>query len=88
MATNAVIDLLFSMRGLPDLPAIATIPGWARWKEAMTRIVYQMEMVENEMTQYYDERSDRWQESDQADTFYERREILRHIIESTQEWPE
>jgi len=54
----------------------------------MTRTAYQMEMIETEMTQYYDERSDRWQQSDQADTFYERREMLRHIIEFAQEWPE
>ena len=85
---RATIDDLFTMRGLPALPAIATIPGWARWKEAMTRIVYQMEMIETEMTTYYEERSDRWQESDQAETFYERREALRIILELAQDWPE
>ncbi len=85
---RAIIDELFTMRGLPSLPAIATVPGWTRWKEAMTRIAYQLEMVEGEMTQYYDDRSDRWQESDTAETFYERREVLRQIIESVQEWPD
>ena len=54
----------------------------------MARIAYQLELIEAEMTQYYDERSERWQESDNAETFYERREILRQIIESVQEWPE
>lgn len=84
---SAIIDELFSMRGLPNLPAIATIPGWTRWKEAMARIAYQMEMIETEMTQYYDERSERWLESDNAETFDEHRETLRQIIETVQEWP-
>ena len=85
---RAIIDELFTMRGLPAIPAIVNIPGWVRWKEAMTRIAYQIEMVETEMTQYYDERSDRWQESEQAEAFYERREALRCILETVQEWPE
>ena len=53
----------------------------------MTRIGYQMEMVETEMTQYYDERSERWQESDIAEEFDERKEALSQIIEAVKEWP-
>ncbi len=100
MATNAqrqaayrrrqrdMVDELFSMRGLPLLPAVSSIPGWPRWKEAMTRIGAQMEVIESEMSAYYDDRSERWQESDQAQMFYERLEILRQLIESAQSWPE
>jgi hypothetical protein len=85
---RAAIDDIFAMRGLPSLPAIATIPGWPRWKEAMTRIGAQMEVIESEMTAYYGERSERWQESEQAQAFDENREILRQLIESVQSWPE
>jgi hypothetical protein len=69
MATNAqrqaayrrrrrdMIDDILSMRGLPPLPAVSTIPGWPRWKEGMARIVAQMEVIESEMTDYYNERN-------------------------------
>lgn len=85
---RAIMDDILSMRGLPPLPAVSTIPGWPRWKEAMTRIVAQMEVIENEMNEYYDERSERWQESDKAETFYNNRELLRTIIDFAQDWPE
>ena len=100
MATNAqrqaayrrrrrdMIDDILSMRGLPPLPAVSTIPGWSRWKEAMARIVAQMEVIENEMSEYYDERTERWQESNKAETFYNNRELLRAIIDFAQDWPE
>ena len=100
MATNAqrqaayrsrqrdMVNELFSLHDLPSLPAVSTIPGWARWKEAMTRIGAQMEVIESEMSAYYDERSERWQESDQAQVFSERLEILGQLIESVQCWPE
>jgi hypothetical protein len=100
MATNAqrqaayrkrrrsVIDEILAQRGLPTLPAIASIPGWPRWKEAMERIVYQMQMVEDEMSDYYDQRSDRWQESERADRFQESLDALRVVIETAQGWPD
>jgi hypothetical protein len=83
-----IIDNILSMRGLPPLPAVSTIPGWPRWKEAMARIVAQMEVIETEMSEYYHERTERWQESDKAETFYNNRELLRTIIDFAQDWPE
>jgi hypothetical protein len=85
---RAQIDDLLTMRGLPALPAVATIPGWPRWKEAMGRIAVQLEVIEREMTDYFDERSERWQESERAEAFDESRNILRTIVESCQAWPD
>jgi len=85
---RTIIDFILSMQGLPSLPAVSTIPGWPWWKEAMTRIVAQLELIENEMTEYYDQRTERWQESDKAETFYNNRELLRTIIDFAQDWPE
>jgi hypothetical protein len=83
-----MIDELFSMRGLPSLPAIATIPGWPRWKEAMGRVAYQMQAIEREMSDYYDERTERWQESERAVEFDEKLEMLRILTESAEAWPD
>jgi hypothetical protein len=82
------IDDILSMKGLPSLPAISSIPGWPRWKEGMTRIAAQMEVIESEMTDYFDERTERWQESDKAETFDQNLNTLRILIEKAQDWPE
>ena len=54
----------------------------------MERIVYQMQMVEDEMSDYYDQRSDRWQESERADRYQESLDALRVVIETAQGWPD
>nr|ACX33970.1 hypothetical protein [uncultured bacterium RM44] len=82
------IEEILAMRGLPALPAISNIPGWPRWKEGMTRIAAQMEVIETEMTDYFDDRTERWQEGDKAETFDQNLNILRILIEMAQDWPE
>jgi hypothetical protein len=53
-------------KGLPPLPAVSTIPGHARWRQAMSNIEAQMMRIEAEMEAYYEERSERWQQTDKA----------------------
>lgn len=83
-----MVDGLMTARGLPTLPAISTIPGWPRWKEAMGRIAAQLEVIEREMTDYYEERSERWQESERAEAFDGNLNVLRTIMETAQVWPD
>jgi hypothetical protein len=83
-----MIDGLMTARGLPPLPAVSTIPGWPRWKEAMGRIAAQLEVIESEMADYYDQRSERWQEGERAEAFDENLNVLRTIMESVQIWPD
>jgi len=49
-------------KGLPPLPRISTMPGAVRWKAAVERCIELLEMVGEEMTEYYDERSETWQQ--------------------------
>ena len=49
-------------KGLPPLPRISTMPGAARWNDAVERCVELLDMVREEMTEYYDERSESWQQ--------------------------
>jgi hypothetical protein len=48
-------------KGLPPLPRISTMPGTARWNAAVERCVALLDMVREEMTEYYSERSETWQ---------------------------
>lgn len=73
-------------KGLPPLPAISTIPGRARWRQAMQSIAAQMMRVEAEMEAYYQERSDRWRESERADEFEQKLDELRAALDLVTEW--
>jgi hypothetical protein len=48
-------------KGLPPLPRISTMPGAARWSAAVQRCIALLDMMREEMTEYYDERSETWQ---------------------------
>src|SRR5579884_2974384 len=61
---RALIDGLLAGPDLPALPAVLSIPGWPRWKEAMARIAIQLCQIEAEMAHYYDQRTERWQEAE------------------------
>ena len=47
-------------RGLPPLPAIATLPGYARWNAAISQDACLLSSVVAEMQDYFDARSDEW----------------------------
>jgi hypothetical protein len=79
-------DLLQPAKSLPPLPAVSSIPGTTRWRQAMTAIEQQMRTIEAEMETYYDERSERWQGSDRGEDFQQRIEDLRAALELVTEW--
>jgi hypothetical protein len=55
-------------KGLPATPAIPTIPGYPRWRQAIEQAHDLLEMVHSEMEDYADQRSEQWQETQQAET--------------------
>jgi hypothetical protein len=65
-------------KGLPGLPAVATIPGTTRWQSCVRTAYGLLTMVCDEMQTYADERSERWQDSDRAQEFADR---LTSIVE-------
>jgi len=73
-------------KGLPPLSAISTIPSRSRWHQAMSSIEAQMMRIEAEMEAYYDERSERWQQSDKAEEFDQKLEDLRAALKIVTEW--
>lgn len=68
-------------RGLPALPAIATLPGNARWNAALQSAQCLLEQVSEEMIAYFEDRSEAWQESDRGESFTERQETIAALIE-------
>lgn len=67
-------------RGLPPLPRLATMPGHARWNAALGRSLELLIMVRNEMADYYEQRSEAWQQSDRGGAHEERMEAIDAII--------
>ena len=69
-------------RGLPALPTISTMPGTIRWN-AMVRHAEQMLCTaQAEMTDYFDDRSEAWQESDRGAEHQERMAAVEAIVDA------
>lgn len=50
-------------KGLPALPPISSMPGWPRWKASFLAAQQLMAVSLSEMQDYFEERSETWQES-------------------------
>ena len=85
---QALAEQLQQQHCLPPLPVIASIPGWPRWRQAMAAVERHMQSVEAEMQDYYDERSERWQESERAEEFEQKLDELRAALEIVAQWNE
>src|ERR1700682_1433853 len=58
-------------RRMPALPTVATLPGNARWQALVRQASLLLRTVDDEMQEYYDQRSAAWQESEQGEAFLE-----------------
>ncbi len=67
-------------KGLPATPPIPTMPGHARWRAAVQSAGALITQVVDEMSAYYDDRSERWQESDAATEHVDRQEALEAVL--------
>lgn len=67
-------------KGLPALPPVPTIPGEARWRKMLAEAGALLSMVVEERGDYYEDRSDEWQESDKGDAFQERSVAVTDIL--------
>jgi hypothetical protein len=80
--------LQMAAKGLPVLPALPTVPGWARWNQAMGNMYELMTLVQDEMQTYFEERSEQWQESERAEVFQELVEALTNLCQQAEDWIE
>lgn len=61
-----------SAKGLPVLPAIASMPGWVRWNASFVAAHQLVAAAVTEMKDYFDDRSENWQESERGEEHEER----------------
>jgi hypothetical protein len=62
------------------------VAGWARWNKAMRQITEILEQTMSEMQTYYNQRSERWLDSEAAESFQERVEELQQFIDVAPDW--
>lgn len=72
-------------RGLPPLPALPTVPGYARWNALVNQAQHCLHSVEQEMRSYYEERSEAWQGSERGQSFEERLQAVQALLEGIDE---
>ncbi len=70
---------LLAQKGLPVLPAIPTMPGNARWRAMIEQAHTLLSTAAEEMQDYYDDRSEPWQEGPRAEELLAK---LEHLHES------
>ena len=69
-------------KGLPALPVIATLPGWARWNAAFATAQELMAVSLGEMQAYFDARSDVWQDGDRGEEHQEKIASVEAVLEA------
>jgi hypothetical protein len=72
-------------KGLPLLPAIATLPGWARWNASFMTAQALLTATLSEMQDYFDDRSETWQEGDRGEDYQERLALVEAALEAVGE---
>jgi len=72
-------------KGLPPLPVIASIPGWPRWNATFKLAHALMEGAVTEMRDYFDDRSDAWQESERGADHQERTESAETVRDALED---
>lgn len=69
-------------KGLPSLPAISAMPGWPRWCASVNLAHALVERTVEEMEEYYDERSETWQEGERGNKLQARLCEVQDALES------
>lgn len=72
-------------QGAPKAAAVPTMPSTARWAALMQQARGALDTCRGEMQEYFDERSEQWQESERADAMQERIGQLESIISDLEE---
>jgi hypothetical protein len=69
-------------KGLPTLPAISTMPGWARWNASIGAARQLVERTVDEMQEYFDERSQEWQAGERAEEHQEKTDAVQTLLDA------
>ena len=78
-------QIALAAKGLPSLPSIATIPGWTRWNASFTAAHALIEDSLSEMQEYFDNRSESWQEGERGEEHQERIASAEAVLDAIDE---
>lgn len=67
-------------KGLPPAPAVPTIPGTARWDALLQTARAALETVREEMQEYFDDRTEGWQEGERGASMQERIDAIDALL--------
>ena len=76
---------LLSLKGLPPLPAIPTLPGQARWRAMIVQAQRLLSQASEEMQSYHDDRSEQWQEGSRAEALLDQLDHLQEAVAQLQD---
>jgi len=74
-------------KGLPATAPIPTMPSLARWRALALQARALVEIMQDEMKAYADERSETWQESENGESFRERLERIEEARDALEGIP-
>lgn len=77
---QAARDKATESAGLPAPRQISTMPSTARWNALLEAGRGKIEQLRDEMQEYFDERTEEWQESDRGTEMQERLERLEEAL--------
>ncbi len=72
-------------KGMPPLPRLPTLPGNRRWATMAGQALRLLQTIEGEMQEYFEQRSERWQESERGEDLAERLHALQEAIAAVEE---
>ena len=64
---------------------ISNIPPQRRWNDLQSKAYYALEMLRDEMQAYYNDRTERWQESEAGTAMQERIETVENLLSELEE---
>jgi hypothetical protein len=72
-------------KGMPPLPAVASLPGHRRWQALIRQASQLLQTVQAEMGAYYEERSENWQASERGEAFLDRLQAIQETQAAVEE---
>ena len=72
-------------KGLPALPRLASVPGNARWRAALQGCARLLNLVRDEMADYFDDRSEAWQEGERGTAHQERVDAIDDLLSALED---
>jgi hypothetical protein len=72
-------------KGLPALPSIPSMPGWPRWNAAFVSAQELVAMSLREMADYFEARSQSWQEGERGEEHQEKIASAEAVLEALSE---